>query len=792
MVERLRGSSARAAGLVLIVAAVLLPPVALSAADPPGPFQGRTLLEALQLLQSAGLRIVFSSSLVKPEMRVAAEPRPGSPRDVLDQLLAPHGLVASAGPGGVVQVLRRTKADRRHRDAAAPQPAARAAAPATGPAPDPSGRAGPGTFRERITVKPPRPDRREPAAAAEARLDVEDFDRLRGLLVDDPLRTVQTLPRVAAGDDFRSEFSVRGSGYRHIGVVIDGVSTRWLQHTAHTGRDSGSISMLGSEVLEEATLHAGVYPRRHAGSLGAQVSLSLREGSRRERRVRGAVSGMAGALMGEGPIGRSERGSWLVAARRSYLDWPTRRLGEEFNGIAFGFTDAQAKLVYDLRPGHQIGLTALAGESIVADGDDASPSPLAGSTNRAALVTAGLRSSLGPRTALSQRIYLLARQLRQTDARARLLGRQTGRDFGYQADVAREIPRGLVEAGAQLQRSQAAQHATVEGLAAAVAHPALFAARDARAAAWERSLFVHARWVVAPGLTLAPGLRTADSTLSSRAAVSRWLLGEWSFAPGWLLHASAGLVHQFPGMEHQLHVQPEARALAPERAALADVGIERRLSPSLRLQATWFVRRERDVLRLPAPTPRLEDGLAAMDPRGAAIDNGLAGRAQGVELLVERRAASRLSGWLAYSYGRTRYTDLESAESYFGDFDQRHTVNLTSVWRFSDRTSLTARFRTGSNVPIPGYLEARADGLYIGSRRNAVRLPPYARLDVSAHRTFHLRDRRLTLSIEALNLLDRRNSGPADGTIAFPTGRAAGFTEALLPRRLSAGIAIEF
>src|SRR5262245_15616767 len=55
---------------------------------------GRPLTEALRELQSRGLRIVFTSQLVRPEMRVEAEPSSGDPRRILDEILAPHGLRA--------------------------------------------------------------------------------------------------------------------------------------------------------------------------------------------------------------------------------------------------------------------------------------------------------------------------------------------------------------------------------------------------------------------------------------------------------------------------------------------------------------------------------------------------------------------------------------------------------------------------------------------------------------------------------------------------------------------------
>ena len=40
----------------------------------------------------------------------------------------------------------------------------------------------------------------------------------------DGLDAVRAMPGVAADDDFRADFSVRGSPYRQIGIVVDGVA----------------------------------------------------------------------------------------------------------------------------------------------------------------------------------------------------------------------------------------------------------------------------------------------------------------------------------------------------------------------------------------------------------------------------------------------------------------------------------------------------------------------------------------------------------------------------------------
>lgn len=61
---------------------------------------------ALDELKESGLRLIYSSALVTEDMEVGARPSSDSPRQVLTEILAPHGLVARAGPGGRLVVVR--------------------------------------------------------------------------------------------------------------------------------------------------------------------------------------------------------------------------------------------------------------------------------------------------------------------------------------------------------------------------------------------------------------------------------------------------------------------------------------------------------------------------------------------------------------------------------------------------------------------------------------------------------------------------------------------------------------
>lgn len=813
--------------------AVLL--IALAHATPAAaqPYRGRPLAEALQALQAQGLRIVFSSVTVPPDLRVATEPRAATARQQLDELLASHGLEVREGPGGTLQVVRAEPAskqsppavhgtiDGRVVDALTTAPLARVlvrvdghpvetrtdadgrfvlkqvaegtrilTASASGYLPSrravPVGGGTPVTLTLRLSPEPrkhseyvsvthPAPHRNDRGVAAEMSLDRSRFERLHGSLAEDPIRAVHAFPRVTAIDEFRSDFAVRGSPFRHVDLFVDGVSAQWLQHTAHGRGSTGSIPMVSAQVLENATLRTGAYPRRHGDRLGPELDLTLREGSRSDVALRGAIGGTHALLLAEGPIGAA-RGSWLIAARQSYLEWPPER--SESTRTAFGFSDGLAKVVLDVRPTQQLSLTVLGGLSSIDGEDNVAPNEPSNGMNRASVFNLSWRSTFGKALVVRQRAYVVRQRFLNTDQGGRQIDRGGNHEVGYRADLTRAIAGGLLEAGAQVGQTTIADD------------PRPPEALIVRASSWLRSGFAHFTWAWTPSLTVSPGVRLTSSTLLRNPTLSRWLLVEWSFRPGWALTGSAGVSRQLPQPRHVLG-EHGALDLRPERAKLFDLGIEWRSRRSVRWQASVFSRQEADILRDPDIHPRLVNGVVVVPDR-ERYTNALRGRSRGIELLVDRRSSIGLSGWVAYSYGRTRHSDALRGETYWGDFDQRHTFNLFSVYRFSAATTVGATFRAGTSFPIPGYLAEKDGRLFVAHARNQVRLPSYARLDLRADRRFEYFGRRLMLFVELLNALNRANVGLANGSIHPVTGEAIGFTDRLLPRSASAGVVIEF
>jgi hypothetical protein len=627
-----------------------------------------------------------------------------------------------------------------------------------------------------------------------------ELENLRGAVLDDPLRAMQALPSVTATDDFYSEFAVRGNPFRYVGLVIDGVPTRYLMHSLNGVTDGGSIAMINSDMLGSVSLFPGSYPQRTGRQLGAEIDLTTREGRRDEFHGRTGLSGTSAAFLGEGPIA-SGNGSWIVSARRSYLDYLIKRIDPEA-GFGFGFVDAQAKAVYDVTPRHQLSVTTLVGRAKFEEGDpDIGLNEIRAGISRAWLTTMSWRYLPGPRFAVTQRIYSTGLRFDNDNRDGATLVTARFSELGWRADASfSPTPRLVFEFGGDAQRLDG--RSTVVQQQAAVG-PVLLNDYVERAAAG--SAYGQVTLSLGSRLTVTPGSRLDHWTLTGATTASPWINAGLRLSEHTRLRGGSGLYRQFPGFDAVYGLHGGGRGLDPERALHVDAGIEHALPHQTRLLFNVYTRRERDVLWTPGAEPqRTPAGTISARSADAPLVNALQGTARGVEIVVRRDATDGFSGWAGYAFGRLRYTSASTGESFWADADQRHSLSLYGNYRLSSRASVSGRYRYGSNYPVIGYIGAAStslgqnpvvDGraLFLGlsEQRNGLRLPAYSRLDVRADRAFTWSGRRLILFLDVANVLNRTNVRNASYAVDR-AGRVFETTESLMPIVPSGGFVIEF
>ena len=657
---------------------------------------------------------------------------------------------------------------------------------------------GAGAYTERVTVSGSLRRESEGVSGATS-LHGRELETLRGAVLDDPLRAIQSLPSATATDDFHSEFAVRGNPFRYVGLVVDGVPTRYLMHTANVD-DGGSIAMINSETLSSVSLLPGSYPQRTGRQLGAEVDMAMREGSRDEFRGRAGLSGTSAAVLGEGPIARG-KGSWLASARRSYLNYLIERIDPE-TGFAFGFVDAQGKVVYDLSGRHQIAMTALYGRAVFEEDEpNLGVNEIRTGISRAWMSSLSWRYLPSTRWAITQRLYWTGLHFDYDNPSGAALDAARFSRLGWRADGSfTPATRAVIEFGGdveQLDGRSGVRRQISDG-----GGPVVLNAYEEQAKA--DSVYAQIRIEVHPRVTVTPGGRIDHWSLTGPRKASPWINVEWRASDQTRVRGGTGIYRQFPDLDQVFGIRGGGANLQPERAQHLDAGIEQGLPGQTRVLFNVYARRERDVLWTADAEPRLSSrGAIVPGAFDAPWVNALSGEARGVEVVLRRDATNGFSGLAGYAFGRLKYTDTRTGETFWGDADQRHTLSLYGLYRLSSRTSVSARYRYGSNYPVTGFIglptrfgpSAVVDGqpqfLALSTERNALRLPPYSRLDVRADRAFTWSGLRLVAFVDMANVLNQQNvrntSYAIDGA-----GRVLGRPGSLLPFVPSGGLVVEF
>ena len=646
---------------------------------------------------------------------------------------------------------------------------------------------GTGAYTETVTVAADRFTPAEPGVPGQQLLGSADLQNLRGVLADDPMRAVQVLPGVASSDDLRSEFTVRSSSFAQINMTVDGFATPHILHTVRAVEDysgSGSVAMINSDVLQDVALFSGSYPQRFGNRTGAEIDFHLRDGSRDRTHTRLALSGTNASVVVEGPIGSARRGSWLASARQSYLDLLIQRLDVD-NDFQFGFTDAQGKLAYDLTGAQRVDMTIIAGRSRGEErsGDIDTEETFVG-RNRSAIAIAGWRLAR-PGGSLTVRALAASNGFDNTDEADVVIDDGYDRQAALRMDASVAAGRhAQLEAGTNTEWNEEGRirQRFTGGRYREINNYTGDAART--------GAYVQAR-MTAGSLVLVPGLRGDYWSLTGDATVSPWVQAQVALPASVSLRGGAGSYHQFPGFEQVIGslAAPDPR---PMRAIHFDLGLEQRLGDSLRWQINIYNRDEDDFFRRPLAEHRLVNNVLVRGQRDARFEQTLDGFARGVEVLLQRKSATGFSGWLSYAYGRNRYSDSVHSESFFGDNDQRHAFNLYGFYRLSDRLSLSAKARVGSNTPAPGYFGVSNGTYTLSTRRNELRLPVYSRVDVRGNRTFNWGGRRLTAFVEVINVLNRDNVRFVPPSVNSTTRKVSNMFEQMVPVLPSVGVLFEF
>jgi len=147
-------------------------------------------------------------------------------------------------------------------------------------------------------------------------LDLRTLQSVPAFIEPDLFRTVQLLPGVQTLNDFSSALYVRGSTPDQNLIMLDGIT---VYNPYHLG---GIFSTFNTDAIKEADFHAGGFPARYGGRMGAILNVINREGNTEEFEGHANISLISSKVLLEGPLPKYKglKGSWMIAGRRTYFD----------------------------------------------------------------------------------------------------------------------------------------------------------------------------------------------------------------------------------------------------------------------------------------------------------------------------------------------------------------------------------------------------------------------------------------------------------------------------------------
>ena len=647
-----------------------------------------------------------------------------------------------------------------------------------------------------------------PATPSLYAMNNTDLQNLSTVLANDPMRAMQTLPGVTANQDFYGQFAVRGAGPGHVGVVIDGVLLDNAFHGFTDKGDLGSVSIVNGSLVDSTSLFSGVAPARFGGRTGAAVQVDTREGSRDNSFTRLDVDFLSASLTQEGPLGTEQRGSYIVSARKSYLDYLTSSL--KVKSSTLGYSDLDVKLDYDLNPSNHLSLTTVMGTSQFAreanlEGNQ-SLGFLTEGSGQQDFSTLRWTSKVSPRTTSRAQVFWAKDSQTQRNSAGDLLMDTDATQYGLSEELTHTLSdQQTLEGGLNVrQRQTSLKEQSIWNYPAGTLSTTLVPVADFSKSSVESGVYLQdTAKLLNDQLKLKLGARWDYSSATGQSVFLPRLDASYALRPGTQVAAAIGQTAQFPSMDN-LYGKFGTPGLNAERATTAALSLDQDLGDRWRLHTELYERNESQLIYSPLTQFRLtSSGSYAIPTTGPVLTNGLSGYARGVEIMLQRQSANGFSGWLALSRSQNRYTS-DTGMEFSGDNDQHTSITAYGSYRWSNTLSFSAVARYGSGTPIPGYLgtssgsDNRGDSpvvMYAMSPSlNTQQATSYQRLDLRVNKVIYGPKYKLTLKAEIANVLNHDNWRYYD--YSYPTSGTAQTVaisrNTTMPRLPTLGMSLEF
>lgn len=615
-------------------------------------------------------------------------------------------------------------------------------------------------------------------------------------------RVVQALPGVgssAGTGAFRNDIIIRGGAPNENVFYLDGIEIPTINHFATQGSGGGPQGILNVSFIEDVKLSSSAFDARFDNALSSTFEFKQKTGNTQRLQGNVRLSGTELALTTDGPIGKSDKLTFLASARRSYLQVLFNLIGLP---IRPNYWDFQQKITWKIDTKNTltfIGLGAI---------DEFGFAPEEAKTpdqffilNRAPVInqrtyTGGLawRRSLGngvlnlalSRNTLDNRLQKFDNndESRIENLRIRNFSKET--ENKLRLDVSHNVNGYKITYGASAQYAQFSNNsflrirAAVTDSAGNVVQNGVTNTFDADLNLWRLGAFTQvSKRFFNERLGVSAGVRTDVNTFTTDGmnpaeAFSPRLSVTYSLKPGWNLNASLGRYAKIPpytilGFQNnnQQFVNKDARYLISDHYV---TGIEFLPKPTTRFTLEGFYKRYRNV------PVSVRDGIS-LSNLGAdfgvlgneAVTTNGRGQAYGFEVFAQQKLSQRFFGVLSYTFFHSRFSGRDEVLRRSA-WDNRHLVSFTGGYKWGRGWELGLRYRYQGGTPYTPYdpVQSRLNFLTLGqgiedfSQLNTLQLRPISASDLRIDKKWNFRRATFDVYLDVTNWWAARSPARPD------------------------------
>ncbi len=596
------------------------------------------------------------------------------------------------------------------------------------------------------------------------------FEEIRRLAVPvgDVSRILSSLPSVMSVNAMTNSLVVRGGNPAENSFFIDNIQVPNINHFPQLGSTAGAIGLLNIDFIRDVRFYSGGLSPEYGDSLSSVMDVRFREGNRDEYDFQLGLDMMGASVVGEGPLGKGT-GSWMLSARRSYLDLLIKIMGQ---GVPVTYSDFQGKINFDLSSRNRLTFLGIGGmDNSGTQKEDAledNESYYGGLDTKEYTVGANWFSIWGSNgysnTSLSQNYTQ------------------------YQEDAFHTVSEELARKGLYTERSLNLRN--INHFRLSKAHEWSFGFefkhmtdnydyfmagytdvlgtavspidRDIRISDDIYTAFVNWSWSLSSQLRLNTGARLDFLNLSRNLYVSPRFSLAYKLSENTSLQTSLGVFTQ----HLPLHLVGQAKGfeeLDSPRAYHFILGFRHLLNETTQLSAEVYDKEYHYLPLDPAqPTLFVFDEIffqGFIQEHANLVDTGR-GRAYGIEVMVQKKLSNKLYGVISGSCFRTQYKGLDEI---WRDriYDNRFVLSTQGGYKFNKNLECSFKWVFAGGYPYtPFDLEASlaADtGIYDQGRINKERLPHIHFLNLRMDKRFYFRRSNLILYLTVWNIYNRKN-----------------------------------